>query len=375
MSFAYHSSGEIDENGVYEKPSKWDDKFNELFMETFGRSQTETKELKIIDIPKEFMFEYYDEKISKYDKSSPEYWEWVKLKLYAMSVYKLLEQISLIYLKEFNLEEGNFEKFINFSTKPVRLEDVVKQLETAENSLIQQFSKYNKNLFTKFKKHATLERVRNYAAKAWLMLYGLTRKVPIKSMRKFADVFSGYNLSKDEDILKAYRGYVLLRRNINLYVKPNMLSYVYQGVDVCYVFDNICEEVGAFNRDDLLNIKQRINEDLIRLKTNQKYSLLLDFYYNYDDIQKTFYDVNKTAKDFYEGYGHKTINIFWDMLNDGEDIFMKAKHYLKIIKDLLKQNFKDVFDMDLKALEKIGEQAIDYAINAYNLSHNENLGN
>ena len=47
MSFAYHSSGEIDENGVYEKPSKWDDKFNELFMEAFGRSQTETKDFKV----------------------------------------------------------------------------------------------------------------------------------------------------------------------------------------------------------------------------------------------------------------------------------------------------------------------------------------
>lgn len=373
MSFAYHSSGEIDENGVYEKPSKWDDKFNELFMETFGRSQTETKEIKIIDIPKEFTFEYYDEKISKYDKSSPEYWEWLKLKLYAMSVYKLLEQISIVYKDGFNLDENNFEKFINFSTRPVWLEDIVKQLETAENSLIQQFSKYDKNLFTKFKRHATLERVRNYGAKAWLMLYGLTRKVPIKSMRKFTEVFSGYDLNKDEDILKAYRGYELLKRNINLYVKPNMLSYVYQDIDVYQVFDNICEEVGAYNRADLLNIRKRINEDLNRLKSNPKYSILIDFYSKYDDIQKTFYDVRKIAKDFYEGHAQRNFNIFWDMLNNGEDLFEKAQHYLDIVTKLIQSNFTDVFEKDLKALEKVGNDALDYAHDAYYKTHTQNL--
>lgn len=372
MSFAFHSSGETDENGVYEKPSEWDKDFNELFMKTYGSTPTESKKAKLIELPKEFTFEYYDEKISKYDKSSPKYWEWVKLKMYAMSVLKLLEHISIVYKDGFNLDESNFETFINFSTKPAKLEDVVNQLKTAETSLIQQYTKYDKNLFTKFKKHATLERVRNYGAKAWLMLYGLTRKVPIKSMRKFTEVFSGYDLNKDEDILKTYRGYVLLKRNINLYVKPNMLSYIYQDIDVYQVFDNICEEVGAFNREDLLNIRKSINEDLNRLKSDKKYSALIDFYSKYDDIQKTFYDIKKIAKDYYEGYGAKNYYIFLDN-NDTENLYKNAETYLNSINKIIDCSFSGVFEKDLKLLQSVGAEALDYAHDAYYKTHTQNL--
>ena len=203
MSFAYHSSGEIDENGVYEKPSEWDDNFNELIKKEFGFHDEKIK--KVICLPKEFTREYYDEKISKYDKSSPDYWEWVRLKQYAMAVLKMLEQVSIVYKKIFNLDDNVFEDFINLSAQTVDLKSLSQKLSEAEISLNRQFDKTSRSLYAKFNKHSTLIRVKNYGAKSWMMLYALIKKVPIKSMLSFTNAYQNYDLKNDDDILKTYR--------------------------------------------------------------------------------------------------------------------------------------------------------------------------
>ena len=373
MSFAYHSSGEIDENGVYEKPSEWDDNFNELIKKEFGFHDEKIK--KVISLPKEFTREYYDEKISKYDKSSPDYWEWVRLKQYAMAVLKMLEQVSIVYKKIFNLDDNVFEDFINLSAQTVDLKSLSQQLSEAEISLNRQFDKTSRSLYAKFNKHSTLLRVKNYGAKSWMMLYALIKKVPIKSMLSFTNAYQNYDLKYDDDILKTYRAYTLLTRSIALYVKPNMLpNYFYNDVDVFSLFDQVCAQVGAFDRADLTNLMKNINEDLKRLKSDERYSDLIDFYSSYDDIQKTFYDVKKISTDYYTGQSNRDFNIFWDMSDNGNDIFLKAKNYLNLIKKIKNcHKFKGVFETDLKAIEKIGQQAIDFSNTAYSQTHTPNL--
>ena len=373
MSFAYHSSGEIDENGVYEKPSEWDDNFNELIKKEFGFHDEKIK--KVICLPKEFTREYYDEKISKYDKSSPDYWEWVRLKQYAMAVLKMLEQVSIVYKKIFNLDDNVFEDFINLSAQTVDLKSLSQQLSEAEISLNRQFDKTSRSLYAKFNKHSTLLRVKNYGAKSWMMLYALIKKVPIKSMLSFTNAYQNYDLKNDDDILKTYRAYTLLTRSIALYVKPNMLpNYFYNDADVFSLFDQVCAQVGAFDRADLTNLMKNINEDLKRLKSDERYSDLIDFYSSYDDIQKTFYDVKKISTDYYTGQSNRDFNIFWDMSDNGNDIFLKAKNYLNLIKKIKNcHKFKGVFEIDLKALEIIGQQAIDFSNTAYSQTHTPNL--
>ena len=179
----------------------------------------------------------------------------------------------------------------------------------------------------------------------------------------------------DDDILKTYRAYTLLTRSITLYVKPNMLpNYFYNDVDVFSLFDQVCVQVGAFDRADLTNLMKNINEDLKRLKSDERYSDLIDFYSSYDDIQKTFYDVKKISTDYYTGRSNRDFNIFWDMSDNGNDVFLKAKNYLNLIKKIKNcHKFKGVFEIDLKAIEKIGQQAIDFSNTAYSQTHTPNL--
>ena len=119
---------------------------------------------------------------------------------------------------------------------------------------------------------------------------------------------------------------------------------------------------------------KNINEDLKRLKSDERYSDLIDFYSSYDDIQKTFYDVKKISTDYYTGQSNRDFNIFWDMSDNGNDIFLKAKNYLNLIKKIKNcHKFKGVFEIDLKAIEKIGQQAIDFSNTAYSQTHTPNL--
>ncbi len=381
MSFAYYSSGERDEEtGEYRKVSAWDKKFNEEFNKAYVKKESGQPSVSpvppvspVADLPKEFTFDYYNEKIAKYDKSSLEYWEWVKFKMYARAVLRLYEQTSIIFKQAFNLDTSLFDDYLNLNAKPLDLQTLVEELKTAEAALYNQFSKSRRTVQAKFNKHPTLARVKHIGAKSWMMTHAILNNVPLKSMRNFTQVYQNLDKTKDEDIVRAYRGYVILKRALSLYLHPKKLlihsDTIYENENVYDIFNELCEMVGAYNTNDIEEIKESINPNLSRLEEDAYYGKIISFYSHYDDIHKTFYDIKKIAKDYYDGIG-MNFDIFYDIDNGTEDIYQKGTKYLDLIKSIKElPNLAELFLLDLNQIEKLGETALTYASKAHTATH------
>ena len=359
MSHAYYSSGEKDENGDYilpEKATKTSPKVEIADMQSFKEN-----------LPKEFNWDYYDEKRDAYGRYANEFWEWVRLKTYAKSVLEMYNATAKSFCSIFNVEQSEYPSFVNFNVGS--LSNAERNLLTAESDMVAQFTKAKHKVSAKIKKHAALRSLQNYGAIAWVSLFAINGKLPIKTTMAFQKTYEKLNLENELDLLRAFRGYKIVSRLIKYNVKQDLISNhhyagnIYDNLDIGKIYDDLCNLVGTFDRADIEKIGSTIAPKIEKIYS--KYGLLIDFYNDYEKIKYAIYRVKYISSQYYRGEA-KTVNIFYNS-QTSEDEFEVAKNHQGMCELLLSKikSLPSIFvDEVSKMLEELNN-ALDYAKPAY----------
>ena len=285
MTFAWHTSGERNEDGDYIIPEVWRKGVTPAFVANAEDMEVENE----ITIPKEFSYDYFDEKKQKYDKNnqteSARYWEWVRLGQYSKAVKPLYIQCWKGFAKKYSVDDELLPTFTQTGDNKFSLDKLAELLKQAESELVKQFANANHKLSTKFNKHTALQRLARYGATAWMMYELLEGKPGIvtafANMRNFTKAHEKLDLSSEEGVILAYRNCKLAENSIAERVRPaefkraHGLGDVYENVDIYEIFNELCDVVGSYNINDIKKIQKDLQPALEEIK--KKHALLLSF--------------------------------------------------------------------------------------------------
>ncbi len=321
-------------------------------------------------LPKEFDYDYYRSKRDAYHHSSIEYHEWKCFERFSRAVYEFYRQVVRAYYGVFKQGISNLPNFEKscLNLKEMDLDEMAENVERAEAELILQFSRGRRTIKAKLNKHATLNHLKDYAARAWVMYYALKKKLYFNDSINFKRAYQHYNLDDDKDKLRAFRGREMMKYKIHTNVPPNFLivrfhhpSSIYEGVDNTAILNDLVKNAGGFTTDEYDTIIS--NEEMQSL--NQKFGNLMIIYQDYGYINSLIASIRRIA-DYYYTSQINTYGIFIQRdREDSEDMYEQAKNYYELICDLSTKDYGEPFVFDLESLKQKLEDVLKFSKKAY----------
>ncbi len=381
MSYIYYTSGERDDDtNEYVTPAKWKGEPANLSKLLNAEPKPEMKG-KPVPLPREFDDDYYEEKRDKYIRQSREYWDWDRMRIYADKVYFAYKLLSRAFIANFELKEVSFPDWaMDGSSKNVDIDKSIENLNRAEIELVRQFYKYReRSIIAQFNKHSALRKVQACGAEAWMMFHSLRGDVPVKSSLLFNERLKNLNLNVIEDALIAYRGCIVLSRQLNLYVKPRIidsqhgLNEIYSNLDSLEVYDKLMKKIGCITSTDIADIKSRVEPMLrVEAKSNSIINKVMNFYDRMDSILKLSYDIRRVTNRVKDNYESSSGGIFllFPYFQDGDDLFVLGKEYLEYLDKMIKIDYPSKFIMyDINNVYKDLSSVMKQATPWYNRTH------
>ncbi len=391
MSFVYYSSGERDEEtNEYVTPAKYIPSGVVSFTIPEQEQKSSEKKVPFIELPLELQNKYYIDKRNRYLRHTHEYWDWDKLRYYASKVSLFYPTITKLFLNTFAPDmASNFPEWArNGSSKVVEIDPIVESMNVVEGELVRQFYHFReRSVIPQFNKHSTLRRVQSYGAEAWMMFHALRGDIPVKTALKFKSKYDELNLDEELDQLLAYRGCIVLKRQLSLYVKSDMLTTsghglqdLYTNLDSRAVYDNLMKKIGAFTTRDYDDIIAKVKPNLLEIaKNDAKMCKLLEFYDNFDNIMKITYDLKHITKELValrdQSYFPRDFSHTYSYIVNDRDYFELANRWLVYLKRInCIDTSSEVIKYDIDTLFNRLEDAIIEATPWHYLCHEAKSG-
>ncbi len=343
MANFYYNGGDRDDVNNY-SASNWKKPAKNV---TTPISKPET--VKFI-IPDCFDEDFYIKNREKFSNSSLDYWEWTKFLRFSNAVYSFYRQMSAEFYSNYTPIKP-IPEFIDLKLKKENLDDILTSINYAENQLIEQFDKSRRTLKAKVNTIKPLKEVVNYAATAWIMYFANTENLYIKNSINFKNKYAEYDFENDLDILKAYRGCVVMKYLTSKVIDENLITEkinrsnkIYGNIDAEKLTNQLLETVGGFTTYDYNKIQEELLEKLENL--NPEYDNLVWFYKNYIKMQET-------AKKVQEITENNKLLLSTSFEVDGENLYEKlAEFYVFALNLLDDESLDDVFKQDLNIFAK-----------------------
>lgn len=320
-----------------------------------------------VEIPLEFDPDYYKRKQGKYGVYSPDYWEWDKLRRYSKAVYSFYRQAIAQFYSKFPLTTTptRFEEAA-LNLKQEDLNELAAALVQAESELMRQFDSDGRTVMAKINKHSALMRVRECAARAWVIYGALNKKFFVGDALNFRKSYEGLDLTQDLSLLKVLRGCVIMRYNLQgvnedaISKKLSRPNEIYEGVNAVDILNDLLAKIGAFQTTDYYGLLS--NEEVQNLKLH--YPALTRIYLNYNYIKYFAKSITKKAQSYHKSGA--ICNFAEEIGGENVDIYAEANKFLNEIKILLSKSLDPVFERDLSLLSAELETALNSAAPAYN---------
>lgn len=362
----YYMGGDRDDAGNYTPYLKA--KQETLVLKASGR-QNISQHLSIekgVDVPLEFDPDYYARMQEKFGKYSPDYWEWEKLRKYSKAVYSFYRQA----IAQFYCKYSLFVTPTRFEEAALNLknEDLVKLADAliqAEGDLIRQFERNGRTVVARINKYSTLTRLREYAARAWVMWGALNKKFFVSDAVNFKKAYDDLDLSQDLSKLKVFRGCAIMRYNLGgaksdaIVKKLNRPEEIYAGINSLEVLNELLGKIGAFKTTDYT--KLLTNVEVANL--TKEYPALMNIYLNYDCIKYIVKMMNYKAQRYNKA--GCMCSFAEEIDGNSVDIYLMTCKFCDEIKSVLGQGVDPLFERDLSKLLLELEAALNCAESAY----------
>lgn len=306
------------------------------------------KEIKSTDMteeqmPKPFQYLYYKGNIEKCDEGSKNSFRWKSLLTYAMIVKDFYTALCI----EFNRTLDNpiaLPEYMRNRHSLTSIDEIAQKLDEQEKKLFQTFDKDAEKIERKCEKHATLSKLREYAAISWMIYHNLKRENFYHTIIDYQTQKEKLNLSLDEDVAYMFMCHAKAENFVKTKVKgfystsPTRHPFVSMHPQTFRIYANMPAEklfdefVKNFNGYNYKENNDYVN-DIIKNVTDENALQIIEFYKNYADIKyvykKLFY-INKQLEEY-----PNLSRVFIDIDNNRRDIFDASTHYFEQVSKLL----------------------------------------
>ena len=322
MSFAFYSSGErdYDENGdlVYVLPQEWGDK-------DLLKNNSTNRECVVSVLPKELDQKYYISHRDKYIQGSREWWDWERLRQYAVATLDFFRVSFKDFVGKYGLADlGQVYPAFLMEFTPSNLESAAEKMSQAEWAISNQYSNNRRHFISnKMNKHKTVERLQRTAKLSWGYYYSVKGFFPVVPAMKVADMGKRVGSLSNEGMVYLYgicqkAKYHMLKLNKTVY--SDGMSYykdaetksgttairapeIYYGVKMMDLFDLAMDSFSLPNSkvfETTLNtmapyVHKISSMDPIRGRE-------FKFYDNYTTMRRLLWKVKCTTNQCEEGY-------------------------------------------------------------------------
>lgn len=285
----------------------------------FGDAQASIFELKEeqenkqeLNLPKCFNDDYYEDKINRCDHGSDNWYRWSSLRRYMLKVKTFY--IALMVKLNTSIDKPvNLPGYIKLEENPKPIDMKAKDLQEQEEKLMKCFDDSNSKFEKKLEKHSTLQELREYGAKCWLLYQNLTRDnyyhaiIDFKSRnedkdltveRNIALLFVGHTKTKSFVKTKV-KDYFSTNRLVNPFKEKQPKSIgVYANLPTEPLFASIMETFNGYNYLE----NEEWFKNIIPQLTDEKAIQVVEFYKNYSHIKVVYKKLLYIAKNYNDGY-------------------------------------------------------------------------
>ncbi len=248
-----------------------------------------------IDYPKVFSEEFYDNYANKYYSDTPNHWEWVRIKQFAVAVRNLYAFCAV------QLEQKYFYPAPDWAKVNPKhsISKLVAELRTAENNLAARFTKSDKNICKTLHINKTVSSLVDYAAKALLLYQICANKIEIQPYLDATEIIHNNNLDETEKALQLLRASTInamkldkqTNRN-NLKLDPYhiyKLNYIYRtkddkALDFKPLLNQIIQDVGGTTVEECRQLYNQTYKQVLMQQSDSSIQNLVKFYNNYKSI-------------------------------------------------------------------------------------------
>ena len=299
----------------------------------------------VTDLPKCFNLDYYEDKIARCSPGSDNDFIWRSLSNYMLKVNKFYNAL-MIKLNESIIQPVDLPNFITPAKMPDPIELMAKQLMEQEKKLMQCFNNSSTKFEKKLEKHTTLQELRNYGAKCWLLYQNLTRDNFYHAIIDFKTRNANKNLNNQRNIALMYVGHIKTRNFVRTKVKDyfstnrNINPFKEKQPHSIGLYANIKEEplfediITTFNGYNYREHETFFAEKLPTL-TDEKAKKVVEFYANYADVKNVYKRLFHILEQHQEGYVVDFIDLqHLQTTGKRRDLFVTAEKYLNQLNEL-----------------------------------------
>jgi len=301
-----------------------------------------------IAIPKTFDDDWYNSKVetAKAEKNYYNAKKFSLLKSYASIVYDFYTQTMYQFNESNNILDMP-EYIKNAGQTKCDLHQLATILSSREEALLNFFNRDAKKMNAELKS-VHYEKLKNYAAKSWMLYYSGIRFGNLTSHLKFMEGYvNSADFSQNWKVANCYRLHKKAEYRMGsinnffnydkggLFTKEHPMTFqMYRDIDSKACYTELLRDVGAYiphEREDQMNTLKNGVKDGVE-------KMIIDLYDNYDDIKYLKYKLNYVYEEIKSG--SKDIFIYEDALTRNRDykitdVYERAKRYVSLCEKIL----------------------------------------
>jgi len=352
-------------------------------LDDFKKSYYTHDKVQDISYPKALSKKYYEEHRNKSENGSKDWYVWNSFGKYAQAVREFYCAVMAVLnktvympvdLPEYILETASLTGK-ELETNMPMLEALAQNMVKAEDELLTCLDRNRTSIAARCNKHKTLNELRDYAAKAWMVYDNFKVDNFYHAVIDFNSRNQDKDMTKDRDIalvtMGHYKAKNFVRTKVNGYFSTNAAKTpfqnrhgrsirIYEDLDAGKLFTELMEMFNGYNyqerEEEIKILSQNATEELPKQ--------IIEFYKNFADVKRVYKKLLYMFKEYQEGY---VIDNYTDesyLVKTGmrRNLYEVAVNYFKELTHILTraqevEGYKFVLK-DIYLLEKL-EEAIE----------------